>query len=273
VGTVSPGVFVDNGVTIPVVGGPWQVGPATPRLVWADGFTADLSKWNVRTDSQSNHYGWNTPANCAVRADGLHITARRQTGLPGQPVDKPYTTGYIDTIGKFSQPFGRWEIDAKLPTARGLWPAFWLRGDTTKGEIDIMEAVGGLPTEIVQTVHENTNAPPEPGDKSGFECKPLGFRPDVFHTYAFERLTDGTVRWSIDGAVTRTRAPLDIDNQQKPMTWLNGPNFASPWNLRINLQVGGSMPKSFGLDVDPTSALPDDLVIRAVRIYDTGGTG
>lgn len=243
-------------VTVPVVG---------RRLVFADTFTGlDLSRWNVRDrDYSKNNYAFYVPANVTVQTDGLHLTAKRQTGLTGQPITCPYTSGFVDTIGKQSQMVGRWEITAKLPSFKGAWPAIWLRCDSTLGEIDIMEAVGGDGGDV-ETVHQSTNGDM---DKSGYEYKPSGLDLTQFHVYALERDPDGSLRWYVDGVLTRSRKPTDLDNQGQPMTWLAGPTFASPLHLLINLQVGGSMPRSFGLDVDATSALPGDMVIRSVRIY------
>jgi beta-glucanase (GH16 family) len=51
----------------------------------------------------------------------------------------------IDTDGRFSQAYGYFEIEAKLPMGTGTWPAFWLFnhiGDA-RPEIDIMEAYSG----------------------------------------------------------------------------------------------------------------------------------
>ncbi|HJU71691.1 MAG TPA: glycoside hydrolase family 16 protein [Paucimonas sp.] len=54
----------------------------------------------------------------------------------------------IDTDGKFSQTYGYFEMEAKLPRGKGTWPAFWLFAHHGKRrpEIDIMEAyAGGAP--------------------------------------------------------------------------------------------------------------------------------
>jgi beta-glucanase (GH16 family) len=51
----------------------------------------------------------------------------------------------IDTDGKFSQTYGYFEAEMKLPIGKGVWPAFWLYahpGDA-RPEIDIMEAYPG----------------------------------------------------------------------------------------------------------------------------------
>ena len=51
----------------------------------------------------------------------------------------------IDTDGKYTQTYGFFEIEAKLPIGKGTWPAFWLFnhiGDR-RPEIDVMEAYAG----------------------------------------------------------------------------------------------------------------------------------
>ncbi len=69
-----------------------------------------------------------------------------------------YTTGFLDSYGKWVQRYGYFECRVKLPKAPGLWPAFWLmpergvdageqwhRQDTGKGgmEFDILEFLSG----------------------------------------------------------------------------------------------------------------------------------
>lgn len=72
--------------------------------------------------------------------------------------EKAYTTGFLDTFGKWTQRYGYFEARMKLPKAPGLWPAFWMMPDrgpstaprwkreqTTSGgmEFDIMEHLSG----------------------------------------------------------------------------------------------------------------------------------
>ncbi len=51
------------------------------------------------------------------------------------------------TQGKFEQAYGYFEMEAKLPIGKGVWPAFWLLNsddpDHGEPEIDIMEAYPG----------------------------------------------------------------------------------------------------------------------------------
>lgn len=54
-----------------------------------------------------------------------------------------YTSSSLNTKGKHSWLYGRFEIKAKIDTRRGLWPAIWTLGVEGewpgKGEVDIME--------------------------------------------------------------------------------------------------------------------------------------
>ena len=54
----------------------------------------------------------------------------------------------MNTDGKFTQRYGWFEMEAKLPNGPGLWPSFWLyaHNDSTRPEIDIMEAFSGEPS-------------------------------------------------------------------------------------------------------------------------------
>lgn len=59
------------------------------------------------------------------------------------------TSGWIDTQGKVSQQYGRFEASMKMPVAgaQGAWPAWWLLPEglcwPIGGEVDIIEWWGG----------------------------------------------------------------------------------------------------------------------------------
>ena len=123
-------------------------------LVWADYFDGpalDSEKWTC----ENNGFGggnaelqYYLPDNVTVErdpADGrscLVIEARRE-----EHGGKSFTSGRVNTEGKFSFTYGKVEASIKLPpTADGLWPAFWLLGADIRsnpwpgcGEIDILE--------------------------------------------------------------------------------------------------------------------------------------
>jgi beta-glucanase (GH16 family) len=243
--------------------------PGQGVLAWSDEFdgnSLDGSRWNVR-DGESLSYDQARimRGNVAVHHGMLDITARRQ-----DVAGRHYTSGYVDTLGRYSRQWGRWEMRAKLPTtvgtSRGIWPAFWLRADHAPGEIDVAEAWGeptarpGYRSGSYQwTVHQDTNSGPGTQHLSGWGTA-AGQPPvaNAFHLYAVDWSPDCVV-FSLDhhvvGIVQRAQAP-----------WL-GTSFASPVNIRLNLQVGQDYwgypdPKKPGETV-----LPATLEVDYVRVY------
>ncbi|MEO7260241.1 MAG: glycoside hydrolase family 16 protein [Jatrophihabitantaceae bacterium] len=236
------------------------VAPAPPlpagwtRVAFFDDFTAGLAKWNVRNNTwASNELSIVTNRPVNVFTDGQVLTLRAQREVyTAFSTTRQYTSAYLDTIGRGSWQYGRFEMRAKLPASKGLWPAFWLRNNTGLGELDIMEAVGGT-GKSVQTVHQSTN-----GDLAKLGHEDAGTADlTAWRVYAVER-APGVIRWFIDDrlvfTVTTATAP-----------WLDT-TFNEPMNIRLNLQVGGAMPRWYGLDVDASTVLPADYVIDWVRV-------
>jgi beta-glucanase (GH16 family) len=232
--------------------------PAGYKLVWSDDFnTVDRTKWNVRNNSWANNEQsivTSRSANVFTSNGALTLRAIQESYTVGSTT-RQYTSGYLDTVGRESWQYGRIEMRAKLPTAQGMWPAFWLRDNTNLGELDIMEAVGGLPTKSVQTIHQSTN-----GDlaKAGHEDVLPSGTTATWHTYAVDR-EPGTVKWYVDDR-------LVFSKTQSLLTWLD-PTFNEPMNIRLNLQVGGSMPNWYGMPVNGAPLGASDYVIDYVRVY------
>lgn len=245
-------------------------------LIWSDEFegaAVDPSKWNVRnatTLSYDQAYITSRPANIAVHDSAVHIIAQRE--MSG---GRPFTTGYLDTIGKFSQRYGRFEMRAKLPTApgtsRGLWPAFWLRPDNSAngdGEIDIMESYG---TPTIRTDFDPTNRyqwtvwqseQAGAAKKSGYPWgQPPPGQPTLdagFHVYAVEWTLTG-MTFSLDGVTVGKFTPADT-------AWFDS-SFSGPFHIRLNLQVGST----YWGNPDPAhpelTVLPAEYVIDYIRVY------
>ena len=235
--------------------------PGGYKLVFSDDFnTIDRTKWNVRNNSWARNEEsivTSRPANVFVSNGALTLRAIQESYTVGSTT-RQYTSGYLDTIGRASWRYGRIEMRAKLPAAQGMWPAFWLRDNTNPGELDIMEAVGGLPTKTVQTIHESTNGGM---GKAGHEdVLPSGTNTG-WHTYAVER-EPGVVRWFVDDR-------LVFSKTQSTLSWLD-PTFNEPMNIRLNLQVGGSMPAYYGKPVAGAPLGASDFVIDYVRVYQQG---
>ena len=79
----------------------------------------------------------------------------------------------IDTDGKFTQRYGYFEIEAKLPKGKGTWPAFWLFNhiNERRPEMDVMEAYAG-------------------GEGWGFNDSEGIARPTVFAATVWQGLSD-----------------------------------------------------------------------------------
>jgi len=251
---------LNSTLTVAVSGGTATVvdyrnGPPLPsgwtQTAFYDDFTNGLSKWNVRNDDWSgNEYSIRLARNVTTQGGILHITAKHESVTAGSTT-RQYSSGYLDTIGKFSQQYGRWEARMLLPQSKGMWPAFWLRCNSAAGELDIVEAAIGS-GRTVQTVHQTTSSD-QP--KAAHEDSSAALT--QWHTYWCER-EPGVIRWGIDN---RT---VFVDTvQQTP--WLDSA-LNDSLNIRLNLQVGGVMPKWYNVDVDSTTVFPADLQVDWVRV-------
>src|SRR3954470_2243516 len=233
------------------------------RVTWRDEFngnTVQRSDWNVRNDDWSlNEQSIDTdrPANVRVADGHLTLTARRERYTVGNTT-RQYTSGYLDTIGRHSWKYGRFVMRAKLPVGQGLWPAFWLRTDSGPGEIDIMEAVGGDARRTSQTVHESTDG--GQGKVGHEDVLPTGTTA-AWHTYALE-IEPSKLSWTIDG-----RTVFEVGADDAP--WIRT-SFDKPVNIRLNLQVGGTLPAYYGRPVTAATVMPDRFVVDWVRVYQYG---
>ena len=125
------------------------------KLVWDDEFNdaaPDPAKWTIVTGGNGfgNHeleYYTGRAVNLHVENGMLVISAVKEDYTGPDGVERSYTSARIHTEGKFSQRYGRFEARIRIPAGQGMWPAFWMMGDSPKqwpnrGEIDIMENIG-----------------------------------------------------------------------------------------------------------------------------------
>ena len=122
-------------------------------MVWADEFDYEglpsSENWNFEIGT--GEWGWGngerqyyTRENANVSNGILSITAKKEDYRGSQ-----YTSTRLNTLNKFDFTHGRVEVRAKLPAAKGTWPAIWMLGSDYLtntwprcGEIDIMEQRG-----------------------------------------------------------------------------------------------------------------------------------
>lgn len=163
-----------------------------------------------------------------------------------------YTSGLVETKGRFATTYGRVEVRAKLPATQGMWPAHWMLPvrDVWPPEIDIMELLGDEPSRVYMTHHWGSwpSVQSNGGDYAG---------PDYsadFHEFALEWMP-GRLDWYVDGALRFVSVTGSIPNE--------------PFYVILNTAVGGQWPGN----PDATSVFPQYHEIDYVRVYELEGSG
>jgi beta-glucanase (GH16 family) len=233
-------------------------------LVWADEFDgaagtkANAANWraDVGTDwgNAQLEYDTDRTENAALDGTGhLVITARREA-FSGSA----YTSARLTTEGKQVFQYGKIEARMKLPSGRGLWPAFWLLGANRptvgwpqSGEIDIMEYRGQEPTTVLGSMHG-------PGYSGGGALTkrytPAATRFDnSFHVFTVEWSAE-QVDYLVDGTRYYTIRKADV-----PGAWV----FDHPFYIILNVAVGGNFIGS----PDQFTPFPQSMTVDWVRVY------
>jgi len=240
-------------------------------LTWSDEFNGvngaapDPAKWVVERGGNgwgNDELQYYTARSQNVRQENgrLVIEAMRERFTGPDGVQRDYTSARLETRGRFSQRYGRFEARIQIPSGRGAWPAFSLLGDNFStagwpacGEIDIMENIGNEPSVIYGSLH----APRYSGAASltGAYKLPSGRFCDGFHIFAVE-WEPRAVRFFVDGELYATRTPADVPPGGR---WV----FDHPFFLVLNLAVGGNLP---GSPADST-VFPLRMLVDYVRVY------
>ncbi|HEX9780420.1 MAG TPA: family 16 glycosylhydrolase [bacterium] len=220
------------------------------HLVWEDEFegeAVDPARWRVEHAAlvKNNELQFYASDDVDVR-DGRLVLRSQARPLGG----RQYTSGLVETKGKFAQAFGRFEVRAKLPGGQGIWPAHWLL-PTDGGwppELDIMELLGHEPNTVYLTQHWGA----WPNNRLGGEPFTGPDFTQDFHTFALEWEPD-EIRWYVDGEL-RHRSREHVPTV--------------PCFLILNTAVGGDWPGP----PDETTVFPQFHEIDYVRVYarDTG---
>ncbi|RMG68468.1 MAG: glycoside hydrolase family 16 protein, partial [Calditrichaeota bacterium] len=244
------------------------------RLVWHDEFdgtSLDESSWDYQTGDGcdiglcgwgNNELQWYQKANVQVSGGFLKITARKE-----EVSGHPYTSARIRTAHKQDWTYGRFEVRARLPRGKGLWPAIWMLptnnvygGWAASGEIDIMEMLGHEPNKIYGSLHFGGPAP-QNQHVTGSYTLPSGTFSDSFHVFALE-WEASEIRWYVDG----------IEYFRFSDWWSSGGPYPAPFNqpfhLLLNVAVGGNWPGN----PDATTTFPQTMEVDYVRVYRKAGS-
>ena len=238
-----------------------------PKLVHQEDFSKatvlDENFWQAETgffrNKEAQYY---QPANVYVRGGLLLLEGRREPAQNAAYDPKStdwltatksadYTSGSIVSREPFT--YGIVEVVARLPQAKGTWPAIWTiweHGGVYR-EIDMVEAVGNDPGKVWSTVH------------AGFDLASLSHwqvetpLPDVdkaFHTYRLEWRPDA-ILISIDG-----RQVQRVDPEEAHKDGLDP--LRAKMHLRINLALGGN----WGGAIEDT-ALPARIEVKSIKVW------
>jgi beta-glucanase (GH16 family) len=270
------------------------------KRVWADEFDApavDRKKWafDVGNRPPGGPAGWGNrelqyytdrPDNVYVRDGMLHVRALREAHEGAA-----FTSARLKTKGLFAKKYGRFEVRARLPTGKGVWPAIWMLPEDNKyggwaasGEIDIVEARGQEPTKVLGTLHYGSPAPGNLHTGKDYVLPDGGTVAD-FHFYALE-WDPGEIRWYVDGRLYQTqkswwsssrrpgrggarnrggtseRGAAEPAGDPKPNPW--PAPFDQPFHLLLNVAVGGN----FLGNPDADTQFPVEMVVDYVRVFD-----
>ncbi len=245
------------------------------KLNWNDEFnepSVDPTKWTYDLGTGGSNPGWGnnelesytkSPDNVKTENGDLVITAKKDSSEGAN-----YTSARLKTEGLFSQKYGKFEIRAKLPTGKGLWPAIWMLPTNPKygawaasGEIDIMELHGSDPSTVAGTIHYGATWPSNVYTGKSYTLPNNGTAAD-WHTYGLE-WTPGEISWTVDGKVYETQNNWYSHGLNQPADYAYPAPFDQPFHFLLNLAVGGN----FDGNPDSSTQFPAQMKVDYVRAY------
>jgi beta-glucanase (GH16 family) len=230
-------------------------------LVWSDEFNGtslDASKWQLELnegDHGMTSYT-NRQQNLFV-SDGYLALQAQKENYNG----KPYTSTQISSRNKGSWKYGRFDIRAKLPYGRGMWPAIWMMpnnpaygGWPRSGEIDIMENLGDNTRLLYSTLHYSTTNQMSQGTYTTPANQSLS---DSFHVY--------TMIWDVDSFSFYLDS---VNNYWNCGKWSpDNVAFPKPFDqsffMMFDLAIGGS----WGGPPDNSTIFPQKMLVDWIRVY------
>jgi hypothetical protein len=193
--------------------------------------------------------------NHRIEGNTLDLVARLRGGLRDGGIE----SGMLRS--KWTGEYGYYEIRMKVPSGRGLWPAFWLNPQDGRWppEIDVVEIVNNGRDTTKNSFH-NIH-PGRPADEAPVTTRLDqwgSYRPDFdyaggFHTFA--------VKWTPDRVIHY------VDNvpvSERRFVWRHEDGSdAGPAHVLLNLAVGGDWPGPPSDDAE----FPARLQVDYIRVW------
>ena len=233
------------------------------QLIWNDEFngtTLDNTSWNyeIGGNGWGNHeleYYTSSTNNVFLSSGNLVIEARKETYGSNN-----YTSARLTTFGKRQFTFGRVDIRAKLPVAKGLWPALWMLGSNISsvpwpgcGETDIMELIGTNPKQVIGSIHW-AKADGSNGTINNGYTLAAGDFSQQFHVFSLIWKSN-SIQMLVDDQVYMTGTSSQISSGTWPF---NLPSF-----FIFNVAVGGDWPGS----PDASTVFPQRMLVDYIRVF------
>lgn len=236
------------------------------QLVWSDEFDGNIindSNWTHEIGG--NGWGNNELQYYTDRDTNSHIN---NGYLVIQALEENYsawnyTSARLKSQSKRFFKYGKVLARIKLPYGKGLWPAFWMLGESFPvvgwpdcGEIDIVELVGGPggDNKVYGTAHwENENG--QHAQYGGSYTLTSGIFADNFHLFSII-WDEQKIRWYVDNQLYH-----EIDITPSSLS-----EFHEDFFIILNVAVGGNWP---GLP-DSTTVFPQKMEIDYIRVYEDG---
>lgn len=214
-----------------------------PGTVWPDSY-GDGTNWLAgNTECQTYVTPWlewikgsHVPANLrydpfTITQEGLSIkadvlTPAQRAAYKTEADYRMFGSGLL--LSRTSFKYGKIRVVAKLPSARGSWPAIWLLASARQWppEIDILEGMAWGPHK--NEIHSGMLARSEDKNKGFGKWFDVGVDPSQgFHEYGLDWNKD-TMAMTFDGKTLWTKKTPESMNQEM--------------YLIINLAVGGKWP-------------------------------
>lgn len=222
------------------------------KQVWADEFnnvgSVDESTWNFETGNYNQGFGnWElenySKANATV---GLAPDGTTKALIISAKPD--LTSARLFTKDKVSFKYGKLETRIMIPkTANGLWPAFWLLGNTgtwpSCGEIDVLEMghFDGIKNGTQEKyysgachwgVYQNGGYP----NYVKFSTSPTSLQDGKFHKFVLEWTPD-VINMYLDDAA---KPYYSMDISDRSLNTSPGNYFNKQFYMLVNLAIGGN---------------------------------
>jgi beta-glucanase (GH16 family) len=182
---------------------------------------------------------------------------------------KDIKSGRINSKDKLEIQYGYVEVLMKFDTHKGLWPAFWMLGNSCKwpdcGEIDIMEYVGWNNKCIFGTLHGPNYCG---GNPYGSGSKHILNNENDWNKYAIEWNPD-CIKWYLNDQLFFTATKDELHKKFNGKHWVFNDR---PFYFIINTAVGGNFGGAFPDSENYIhSKLPEnnETKVKYIKIYKT----